>query len=99
MSPSCGRPETASPERDLLRVVVPRLHRDHVQDGRPVEESHFPRLHSPPRQVAHLCGGFAVAAALLLPLLDRHLHLRRSRYLLHCGSGRVVGREGLVDAS
>ena len=40
-APPRGRPETASPERHLLGVLVPRLHRDRVQDGRPVEEGHL----------------------------------------------------------
>ena len=96
MSPPGGRPETPSPESHLLRVVVPRLHRDDVmQDGRPVEEGNFPRLHSPTRQVAHLRG--LVVAAPLLPILDRHLHLLL--YLPHRRAGRVVGGEGLMDAS
>ena len=93
MPPPRGRPKTPSSERHLFQVVVPRLHRDDVQDGRPVEEGHLPRFHPPPRQVAHLRG-------VLAPLPALHLHLcPRPRYPPHRGAWCVVGGEGLVDAS
>ena len=47
-------PEAAPSECDLLLVLVPRVHGNHVQDGGAVEESHLPGLHAAAGQVAHL---------------------------------------------